>query len=117
MCIKYEWDHWICSNTALWQCLSYLIAWGYLAVLAILDIVSVCLFLTLGPCLKKDLRQLEKMHVSNQDKISLKLVKQRAGPFILFSKLPHSCQIQENCPLCLELKLNLDGVNLTYEEN
>ena len=57
------------------------------------------------------------MHVSNQDKISLKLVKQRAGLFILFSKLPHSCQIQENCPLCLELELYLDGVNLRYEEN
>lgn len=53
--------------------------------LAMLVILSVCLFLILWSQFKKDLRQLEKTNVLYQDKISLKIIRQtisQTSPFL-----------------------------------
>lgn len=56
--------------------------------LAMLVILSVCLFLILWSQFKKDLRQLEKTNVLYQDKISLKIIRQREGFSFYFPNFP-----------------------------
>lgn len=71
-----EISDWRCSNSPPWVCLpsTYENAWVCPAVLAMLDSVSVCLFLTLWPGFKKDVRQLEKAHVLDQ--VSFRITRQ-----------------------------------------